>query len=234
MLSPLLDKILVVIPARAGSKGVPNKNSKSFAGGDSLVERTIKVAQELFTNSQIIVSSDDDEVLEFAQKAEVIASKRPSELATDTSGMQEVLLHCIAEYGAGFKYLMLLQPTCPFRTLDLINRCVASLEKTDDAVVGMNEAKAHPEFTLFTQQGEFVSQYGAKSATRRQDTSKLLEVNGSIYLLKISSLLQSVWTKFDRVRPVISTKLEAFDIDTPEDWKMAEMIANGMNAKKAK
>lgn len=227
-----ISKILVIIPARAGSKGVPKKNSKPFAGGKSLVERTIQIAQTVFKNNQIVVSTDDDEILEFTVKTGVKASKRPSELATDHSSMQDVLLYCSGKYGATSEYLLLLQPTCPFRTTELINKCLETFQSKDDAVVGMNEAKSHPEFTLFRKEGDFVQQYGSTSATRRQDTSTLLEVNGSIYLFKIDSLKTSVWTKFEKVRPVLTTKMEAFDIDTPEDWEMAEMIAKGMSGSK--
>jgi CMP-N,N'-diacetyllegionaminic acid synthase len=220
--------VLVLIPARAGSKGVPNKNIRPFNGGNSLVERTIDIALSYFDPQNIVVSSDSAEALSQARGRQVTAHARPAELASDTAGMQEVMLDAIQQYGAGKTFLLLLQPTSPFRKAIHIKDAISVFEQGDDAVVAMHDAKAHPMYTLFHLKDGYVGKYEATQATRRQDLPRLLEVNGLLYLLSIEALQQNVWTAFDHVRPLITDHLDAIDIDTPQDWWLAEVIERAL------
>lgn len=221
-------KILVLIPARAGSKGVPNKNIRPFNGGASLVERAIDVALSCFDPEQIVVSSDSSVALDQASARKVIALSREATLASDTAGMQEVMLDAIAKQGAGKTHLLLLQPTSPFRKAIHIKEAIAIFQQQDDAVVAMHEAKAHPMYTLFQLRDGYVSKYADAQATRRQDLPQLLEVNGLLYLLSIEALKQHAWTSFAHVRPLIVDHLDAIDIDLPQDWWLAEVIEQAL------
>ena len=111
-------KILYVIPARGGSKGVPGKNIK-LLGGKPLIYYSIEVARALANDEDICVSTDNIEIKELVEQTGLqVPFLRPPELALDDSGTYEVLLHAVNYYatqGKQYNLLVLLQPTSPFR-----------------------------------------------------------------------------------------------------------------------
>ena len=113
-------KHLVVIPARGGSKGVPRKNIKLLAG-KPLIQYTIEAARALFADDIICVSTDDIEIKEVVESLGLqVPFLRPNDLASDTAGTYEVLLHALNHYETTGYYpdtLILLQATSPFRTV---------------------------------------------------------------------------------------------------------------------
>lgn len=224
MVNPRTDDFLVLIPARSGSKGVIRKNVKSFASGSSLIERTIDVAKKCFNNQQIVVSSDDNDALSQAQNKDVIAHRRDDGLAKDTSGMLEVMLDVIHSHGQNAKYLVLLQPTSPFRTEKHINDTIALLDNTVQAIIAVNKPKGHPYYTLFEQKGEYITKFQSNNIVRRQDLPNVFDVNGLIYIFHIPSLKEKSWVDFDKIKAIEISAIEAIDIDTEEDWILAELI----------
>ena len=111
-------KTLVVIPARSGSKGLPDKNIK-LLNGKPLIHYSIEVAQKVFSNQDICVSTDSQKYISVAEMTGIqVPFLRPEELANDTATTQEVLLHCIKFYESRdmfYDYVLLLQPTSPLR-----------------------------------------------------------------------------------------------------------------------
>jgi N-acylneuraminate cytidylyltransferase len=122
-------KVLALIPARSGSKRLPNKNILQL-GGRPLVEIAVSSAKGSVYIDRIVVSSDSDEIIALSG-AEGI--KRPPELATDTATSAEVALHALQEL-PGYDYLVLLQPTSPFRTPQDINQCIMHAQKAGSSV----------------------------------------------------------------------------------------------------
>lgn len=224
MVNQRTDDFLVLIPARSGSKGVVRKNVKPFADDASLIERTIDIAKSCFDNKQIVVSSDDDDALYQAEIKNVIAHRRSPELASDISGMLEVMLDAISTYGQNAKYLMLLQVTSPFRTEKHIMDALALLDDTVQAVIAVNKPKGHPYYTLFEQKGEYIQKFQSNDIVRRQDLPNMFDVNGLMYIFHIPSLKEKSWVDFDRIKGLEISALEAIDIDTEEDWTLAELI----------
>lgn len=224
MVNQRTDDFLVLIPARSGSKGVVRKNVKPFADDASLIERTIDIAKSCFDNKQIVVSSDDDDALNQAEIKNVIAHRRSPELASDISGMLEVMLDAISTYGQNAKYLMLLQVTSPFRTEKHIMDALALLDDTVQAVIAVNKPKGHPYYTLFEQKGEYIQKFQSNDIVRRQDLPNMFDVNGLMYIFHIPSLKEKSWVDFDRIKGLEISALEAIDIDTEEDWTLAELI----------
>ena len=218
------NNFLVLIPARGGSKGVPKKNTKSFADGDSLVQRAIDIATSVFKLNQIIVSSDDLTALQQAKAKGVVALQRSPELASDTSGMLEVMIDAIKQYGQNSTHLVLLQPTSPFRTTAHLEQAMSLMTDGDQAVVAVNEPKGHPFYTLFQQNGEYIHKFKKNEVVRRQDLPSVYDVNGLIYIFEIKSLLKKSWIDFDFIKPLIVSSLVAMDIDTEQDWALAELI----------
>src|SRR5690606_37282830 len=109
---------LVIIPARGGSKGLPGKNIKKL-DGKPLLYYSIDVARKIFAEADICVSTDDENIIACVEQYPLgVPFRRPSELATDATGTYEVLKHAIGFYankGIFYKYIVLLQPTSPFR-----------------------------------------------------------------------------------------------------------------------
>lgn len=225
---PSIDNTLVLIPARAGSKGVPQKNSKPFAGGPSLTERAVLTAKSVFPNNQIVVSTDDDALLEMAERTGVIGLKRTAELASDTSGMLEVMLDAVSRQQPEPEFLMLLQPTSPFRTSDHLFQALNDFQEEDQALIAVNEPAGHPYYTLFEEHGGLLTKFHKNAVVRRQDLPAVYDVNGLLYLFRVKDLQQKSWVEFVRIRPLIVPKWQATDIDTTEDWWLAETLYKSM------
>jgi len=221
---PTTSNTLVLIPARAGSKGVPEKNSKSFAGGPSLAERAVLLAKKVFADQQIVVSTDDDGLLEMAQRNGVVALKRSPELASDTAGMLEVMLDAVSRHQPEPEYVMLLQPTSPFRTEEHLIQALNDFHAGDQALIAVNEPAGHPFYTLFEEHEGLLNKFNKNNVVRRQDLPPAYDVNGLLYLFKIADLRQKSWVEFERIRPLVVPKWQALDVDTPEDWWLAETL----------
>ena len=120
--------IIGLIPARGGSKGVPNKNIKTICG-KPLIVWTIEKAKRSRLLDKVIVSTDSDAIAEIAQKAGAEILKRPDYLATDTASTQDVMVHALQSFPADT--LVLLQPTSPCRSEGLIDECILEFQERD-------------------------------------------------------------------------------------------------------
>ncbi|MEX2483767.1 MAG: acylneuraminate cytidylyltransferase family protein [Brumimicrobium sp.] len=221
-------KPLVVIPARGGSKGVPRKNIKVL-GGKPLIQWTIEEARKIFDDDVVCVSTDDVEIKKTVENSGLaVPFLRPDELATDTAGSYEVLLHAVQFYeeqGYHPDTLVLLQPTSPFRTVQHIKAALSLFEQQLDMVVSVKETKSNPYYVLREEdENGFLVKSKTSHATRRQDVPKVWELNGAIYIINIKSLKKQPLNKFKRVIKYEMNELSSHDIDSPLDWIIAESI----------
>lgn len=226
---------LWLVPARGGSKGIPGKNVRPFAGRP-LVLRALDQALALAApGDTVYLSTDSDEIRNLGlQLGDVAPFKRPAELASDTASTYDVLLHALAEFerrGKIFGRLVLLQPTSPFRTLDDIRRTLDAWHPGIDMAVTVTEAKANPYFNAFeADSGGFLHlSKGDGSVARRQDAPKVWEYTGAVYAITVSALALSPMSRFKRIVPVPVDASHSVDLDTPEDWAVAETLANLRN-----
>ena len=223
-------KPLIVIPARGGSKGVPRKNIK-LLNEKPLIHYTIEAAQGVFENQFICISTDDQEIKSVCEsKGLTVPFTRPEELATDTSGSYEVLLHAI-EYFENQGYfpdtLILLQPTSPFRTSEDIRRALSLYSNSIDMVVSVKETKSNPYYVLFEEDEKgFLRKSKNANFTRRQDCPKVWEYNGAIYIINIKSLKEKNMSSFEKIIKYEMDDFSSHDIDTIFDWKIAELLIN--------
>lgn len=221
-------KPLIVIPARGGSKGVPRKNIK-LIGGKPLIQWTIDVAKELFDESIICVSTDDLEIKEVVERLGLsVPFIRPPELATDSAGTYEVLLHAI-EYYQSIGYepdcLILLQPTSPFRNAVHISEALQIYSSKLDMVASVKETKANPYYVLREEDiNGFLVKSKDSNITRRQDAPKVWEINGAIYIINVNALKSKQINEFQKVKKYIMDETSSHDIDTIVDWDLAEVI----------
>lgn len=223
-------KPLVVIPARGGSKGVPGKNIKVL-NGKPLIEYTIEAALGAFPKDVICVSTDDIKIKECAEKAGLdVPFLRPAELAADTSGTYEVLLHAVNFYESRGYYpdvLILLQATSPFRNAQQIKDALSCYDDTLDMVVSVKETKSNPYYVLFEEnEAGHLKKVKENNFTRRQDCPQVWEYNGALYVINVKSLKQASLGEFTKVKKYVMDEITSHDIDTPLDWLIAESIIN--------
>mgnify|MGYP001243409715 CR=1 FL=1 len=221
--------ILVLIPARSGSKGLPDKNIKKLHG-KPLISYTIETAQEIFDNSQVIVSTDDLKIAKIAElKGANIPFLRPKELAQDDSSTRDVILHLV-EFLKSKKripsIIVLLQATSPLRNSTHLNEALKLFFQKDcDMVVSVSESKISPYFNLFEENKQgYLKKSKAGIYMRRQDVPLCYEYNGAIYIFKTKSIVKSEMKDFKKIVKYVMPKNDSIDIDDELDWKLAEYI----------
>ena len=221
-------KPLIVIPARGGSKGVPRKNIKVL-GDKPLIQYTIDAAKGVFDDEFICVSTDDFEIKSVVEQLGLkVPFLRPNELASDTAGTYEVLLHAISYYESKGYFpdtLILLQPTSPFRTSAHIKEVLKLYQESIDMVVSVKETKANPYYILFEEdRNGYLKKTKEANFTRRQDCPKVWEYNGAIYIINVKALKEKTISQFTKVCKFEMDETSSHDIDTLLDWKIAEII----------
>lgn len=222
--------ILALIPARGGSKRLPKKNIK-LLGGKPLINWTIDVAKATGKFCDILVSTDDKEIGTVAQEnGALVPWYRPSYLATDEANSVDVTLHALEWYQnniRGVDGLLLLQPTSPFRTVELIEEGLKLFKDHAKApVLGVSEVKYHPSWCMRLENNTlvpFLNKEGLKA--RSQDLPTVLGLNGSFYLVTPELLIKhQSFTPPGSIPLIVKSIKEAWDIDTAWDWEMAERM----------
>lgn len=221
--------ILVVIPARGGSKGIPYKNIKPL-NGKPLICYSIDVARQFTSDDNICVTTDDDKIIDVVENYGLkVPFKRPDYLATDTCGSNEVIQHSWSFYenkGKHYDAVLLLQPTSPFRKVEFLKEAVALYDDSIDMVTSVKNAPCNPYYDGFedNEDGLLVISKGDGTIERRQDAPKVWQLNGSIYVINPKSLMEKGLAHFNRIRKYPMSELYSIDIDNPFDWKVAELI----------
>ena len=221
-------RTLYIIPARAGSKGLPGKNTK-ILGGKPLVEYSIDFAlANIQTEDELCISTNDQEVIKIAEsKGVTVPFIRPDELSNDTATSYEVVMHAIDYYenqNIIFDRALLLQPTSPFREREDIFNLFHAFEKGIEMVVSVSLAKENPYFTLFEEKNGLLEKCKKGSFTRRQDCPDVYSLNGSMYLIDVQALKIKNLSDFSKIRKIIMPTERSIDIDSELDWKMAEYV----------
>lgn len=223
-------KILVIIPARGGSKGIPHKNIKPLSG-KPLIHYTIDVARQIVGDEDICVSTDDQEIIQCVEDDDLkVPFVRPAELATDTVGTYEVLLHALDFYekqGRHYDLVLLLQNTSPFRTAEQVKEALSLYRSDIDMVVSVKECASNPYYCVFEENEDgylHICKGKDGEITRRQDAPKVYEYNGAMYIINADKLKTTHMHKMvKRVKYVMDEK-SSLDLDNMFDWKMAEMM----------
>lgn len=220
---PLLmhsEKILALIPARGGSKGLPRKNVLE-AGGKPLIAWTIVAAQQSSYIDDVVLSSDDDEIIATALAWNCnVPFRRPDILASDTATSMDVVLHAL-DHLPGYDYVVLLQPTSPMRTSAHIDAAFELL-KTSGApcCVSVCEVDQSPYwmYTIDTAGKLNALMPSETRVTRRQDLPAVYTLNGAIYIARVDWLRKSkTFSSPDTVAYVMERR-DSIDIDTIQDF----------------
>jgi CMP-N,N'-diacetyllegionaminic acid synthase len=226
-------KILVVIPARGGSKRLPGKNSR-FLGGKPLINWTIELANNLSNECDVIVSTDDPSIASLALKAGAkVPWLRPSELSSDEAKSADVALHALDWYESNVGLadgLLLLQPTSPFRSLENTEQAIKLFKSFEGkSVIGVSLANAKCSPALFpklVESNQYLKLSTEDDLLQNQSSSQentFYVPNGLIYLVSPSILRLRKSFFYGEIVPLHPTSsIEQLDIDTAEDWELAE------------
>ena len=224
-------KILGLIPARGNSKGVPKKNIK-FLGKFPLIEYSINSAKESKFLTQIVVSTDNEEI---AIAAEVAGYKppfiRPAEFAQDTSTSLEVVQHAIAFFESQnifFDAVCLLQPTNPFREKGFIDKSIEKFNASNaDSLVSVmripHEFNPHWAFEENTDGLLKIATGESQIIPRRQNLQKAFHRDGSVYITK-TEVIKNGSLYGNSIAYIESNPQFYVNIDTMKDWETAEKL----------
>ena len=221
--------VLAVVPARAGSKGLPGKNERPLAG-TTLVARAAEAARASGVVDRAILSTDSERIAELGREAGLeVPFLRPAELARDDTPMQPVIEHAVTELERqGYRpdVVLVLQPTAPLRTGAHLARAVALLEETGaDSVVSVVEIPKHlsPQYAMRVAGGRLEPFLPEGAAiTRRQDVEPAYTRDGTVYAVRRDVLVERHDLYGDDCRPLVLDAAESVNVDSAEDWAEAE------------
>lgn len=222
-------RVLAVVPARAGSKRLPQKNIK-LLNGKPLIAYTFDEIQKSKYITATVATSDCSEVQKISkQYANTYSLFRPSELASDTASSIDVLLHAVkyAEQFDSFDIICLLQPTSPLRTaLDIDNAIKLYIDKKAQGIVSMTQCEHSPLWsTPLENENDFKSFISQLQNTRSQDLPSYYQLNGAIYLVdKNVFLKQKKLFLEEDYYPYIMPAVNSVDIDTQMDFEYVSLI----------
>jgi CMP-N,N'-diacetyllegionaminic acid synthase len=221
--------VLAVIPARGGSKGIPDKNIRLLAG-QTLVERAAYAAAESGLIDRTILSTDSERIAEEGRRIGLeVPFIRPAHLAADDTPMLPVIEHAIdflEQGGWSPEIVVLLQPTSPLRRPDHVRNAVRQLRQSGaDSVVTVIELPRHlsPDYVMRVEGGRLVPflAHGA-SVTRRQDARPAYVRDGTVYAFWRRTMTETGTIYGRDCQPLVLRALESLTIDTPQDWEEAE------------
>ena len=223
------NRTLGLITARGGSKGLPRKNVLP-AAGLPLIGWTIQAAQQAQVIDRLVLSSDDDEIIDVARRLGCdVPFYRPTALASDTAASMDVIIHALDQL-PGYDYLVLLQPTSPLRTSADIDAAFALLQAhAAPCCVSVCEAEQSPYLMYRLGEDERLESLllPLEGSLRRQDIRPVYLLNGAIYIARID------WLR--RMRSFMSEETVAYrmpaersiDIDTADDFERFRLLVEG-------
>ena len=222
------DRCVAIIPARGGSKRIPNKNIRPFAGRP-LIEYAIDLARSSGLFARIVVSTDSAEIAGIAENAGAeVPFERPAELANDHATTAAVLEHALEAIAARehYDYACCLYPATPFTTPDDLRAGLSLATTSGAASVFAVTGFAAPIWRAMERQpdGSLTMVWPENRDTRSQDLPETFHDAGQFYWVPVAGLLDAPALLTEHSRGVVFERWRAHDIDTEEDWMRAEAI----------
>jgi CMP-N,N'-diacetyllegionaminic acid synthase len=213
-------KSLIVIPARGGSKRLKNKNKKFFLG-KPLVEYTVDFAKKIKVTPYILVSTNDKDIINIVFKKKVLTPwLRPSHLSKDNSSSYSFMLHAIKWFKKTFgdlEYVILLQPTTPYRKISTIKKMISIFKKKKNSVAAFTTKLKEDKKIYYIKNKKkivFRNKEGIKS-----------NILGSIYINSVKNLIKyKSFVNTQTIPYLTSNPKEIIDIDTHADYKLARRL----------
>tara|TARA_B110000027_G_C16097579_1_gene291530 strand:+ start:59 stop:736 length:678 start_codon:yes stop_codon:yes gene_type:complete len=222
-------KILGFIPARAGSKGLKNKNMVDFLG-KPLIYQTLTIAKKL-NISDIFVSTDSKKILAYAKKFGIkFDYLRPKKLSTSKSQITDAIFHGIEwlnNNNNNYDAVLVLQPSNPYRNFHEVNKMINRFKsKKIQSLISVSEAEEHPYkyFKLKKNSWDFLEKKAIKSLNRQDYPNNYYVEDGSIYLSQINFLKKYKNFVIKNKTVLYKSSLKKIDIDTHEDLQIAKLL----------
>ncbi|MCY6483562.1 acylneuraminate cytidylyltransferase family protein [Clostridium aestuarii] len=222
-------KILAIIPARGGSKGIPYKNIMDICG-KPLIAYTIEAAKKSKYIDYTMVSTDDSKIKEVSLKHKAsVPFLRPEQISNDSAKSIDVVIHGInflSEKGECFDYVILLQPTSPLRNCnDIDNAIEVLMNSKEDSLISVCEVDENPAImrTIKDNRLEPIIEFTGDNL-RRQELPKVYIFNGALYINKVRMLLEEKNFFNEKTLPYIMKREKSVDIDSMLDAKLVELI----------
>lgn len=219
--------ILAIITARGGSKRIPHKNIKDFCG-KPIIEYSIEAAKGAGIFDEIMVSTDSDEIAEIALKAGAkVPFKRSEETANDYATTADVILEVLSNYhqmGKKFAKIACLYPTSPFVTKERLKEGIMLLEdKNASMVMPVVRFSFPPQRGMILNDSQLQYKWPENRNVRSQDLEPIYHDCGQFYFYDTNTFIQVKGQFQEGIVPMILSEAEVQDIDTLEDWNMAEL-----------
>lgn len=222
---------LVIVPARGGSKRLPNKNKRKLAG-KPLVFHTLDAVSGLF--EIVIFTSDSEDLLDMVRseyKDQVIVEKRPDKLVGDTSKVIDTVCYYIHKFRTmKFNQVWLALPTCPLRNGHHVKQAQLELTKEYDSLISITDFEFPPTLGLLMDEYGTLTEYGesnfANGNSRSQDQPAVYRPNGALYGAWRSSFERNMNFYLGKVKAYYMPRICSVDIDNELDLKWAEYIKN--------
>ena len=232
-----IKECIAIIPARGGSKRIPKKNIKDFLG-KPIIAYSIEAALEAGVFDEVIVSTDSEEI---AQVARAYGAKVPfmrsAALADDMTTSDDVLLDVLKRYkeqGQSYKYMACIYATAPFVTAETLRNAMKVMKEHEGMtqLIPMAPYSYPPQRChVINDKGEAIFKYPEYITTRSQDLERMYHDIGQYYIYDVGRFVEAKGIVYDRIVPLIVDEFTAQDIDTEQDWKIAEMKYKILNSK---
>lgn len=217
-----MSKFLAIIPARYGSKGIPHKNLLKI-NGLSLVERAIQSAKKSSNNLKVILSSDSSEILEIADKYNIIKHLRMPKLASDTASTGAVVKDILLSTDINASHVIVLQPTSPFRTENHIDHAIKLMNDNAQCDGLVSVCKDNKEIL----KSFYINDLGYIKGTHnddapfapRQSLPDVYKANGAIFIVKSSIVRKEAKLYGSKMIPFLMDRDSSIDIDTLYDLR---------------
>lgn len=228
----MTNRILAVIPARGGSKGLPGKNIRLLAGLP-LIAHSVLLARSTPVITDVIVTTDSEEIASVARQYEARVLRRPPELGQDTTPMWPVVRHALASTehdGCAYDYVILLDPTSPGRVPEDIVAALGRLQRTTDAdgIIGVSIPEFNPIWHCVVERDGWMADLipeGAEYA-RRQDVPIVYRINATLYIWRAAFVRREAHTWRGRGRHLLHEVPESrsIHIDDADEFARADVL----------
>lgn len=216
---------LAIITARGGSKRIPRKNIRPFCG-QPIISYSIRAALTSGMFDEVMVSTDDEEIARISQTfGAKIPFLRSADTAGDYASTDDVIAEVLAAYeqqGHRFDRFCCIYPTAPFVTAERLRQAMELLD-TVESVMPVVPFSYPPQRGLILENGLIRRKYPEFLTARSQDLEKMYHDCGQFYACRTDAFLRGNTTDVEDLAPLILSELEVQDIDTPEDWEIAEL-----------
>jgi CMP-N-acetylneuraminic acid synthetase len=231
-------RVLGLVPARGGSRGVPRKNAR-LLGGKPLLQYTADAALAARLLTRVVLSTDDAEIAEIGRRCGLdVPFMRPAELARDETPMVPVVRHALEAVEAtdgAYDAVCLLQPTAPLRGSEEIDACIELLERGEaDTVITVRRVpeEYNPHWVYFADESGALSLSTGEAApiARRQELPPALHRDGAVYVARRAVVMERGSLFGDRVLGYVADREHTVNIDGPADWRRAEQLVERLEA----